>query len=109
MLSVFGVSILAANSSGSPRVDTGYVPHGTGDPAGMLPSRYFSTSSDDSLDDMLALCDVLVCALPSTPRTRGLLDAHRLSRLRPDAVLVNVGRGDLISSGAPPGSSRTFG
>lgn len=49
-----------------------------------------------ALDDFLARADVLVGLLPSTPDTRGLLDAARLARLPRGAHLVNVGRGDLI-------------
>lgn len=50
----------------------------------------------DALDDVLATADAVVLALPSTERTRGLFDAGRLARMRPDALLVNVGRADAI-------------
>ena len=50
----------------------------------------------DALDAFLARSQVLVGLLPSTPDTRGLLDAARLARLPRGAHVVNVGRGDLI-------------
>jgi glyoxylate/hydroxypyruvate reductase A len=50
----------------------------------------------DGLDQMLARSRVLVCMLPSTPDTRGLLDRAALSRLPRNAHLVNVARGNLV-------------
>lgn len=38
-------------------------------------------------------CDYLVCLLPLTDRTRGILDAGLFARMRPGSVVVNVGRG----------------
>ncbi|SMF25476.1 glyoxylate/hydroxypyruvate reductase A [Tistlia consotensis] len=49
-----------------------------------------------ALPGLLAECDYLVSVLPSTPETRDLFDAALLARLKPGAVLINVGRGDLI-------------
>jgi glyoxylate/hydroxypyruvate reductase A len=37
-----------------------------------------------------------VCLLPLTPATDGLVDRALLARMRPDALLVNVGRGRLV-------------
>jgi glyoxylate/hydroxypyruvate reductase A len=51
---------------------------------------------DDGLRRMLATTRVLCCLLPSTPATRGLLDADTLGRLPRGAHLVNVARGDLV-------------
>jgi glyoxylate/hydroxypyruvate reductase len=48
------------------------------------------------LDAFLALPHVLVCLLPLTRETRGLLDRAKLSLLRREAYLVNVARGDLV-------------
>ncbi|MEH3087453.1 MAG: glyoxylate/hydroxypyruvate reductase A [Xylophilus ampelinus] len=50
----------------------------------------------DALPGFLAAADILVCALPLTPRTRGLLDRATLSRLPRGAFLVNVGRGEHV-------------
>jgi phosphoglycerate dehydrogenase-like enzyme len=54
----------------------------------------------DRLDEMLASSDVVLVAAPLTPETRGLLDARRLSQMRPDAVLVNVARGAIVDEAA---------
>jgi phosphoglycerate dehydrogenase-like enzyme len=45
------------------------------------------------LDDVLAETDVIVLALALTAETIGILDAERLARLPPGAVVVNVARG----------------
>ncbi len=39
-------------------------------------------------------------AVPVTPKTRHLMNAERLAHLKPDAYLINVGRGVLIDEGA---------
>lgn len=52
------------------------------------------------LDDYLPRADLVLCALPHTPETRGLLDERRLRRIKEDAVLVNGGRGSLIDQEA---------
>lgn len=52
--------------------------------------------SIDELDALLPTVDDVVITLPLTEQTRGLFDAERLSRMRPGARLVNVGRGAVI-------------
>jgi phosphoglycerate dehydrogenase-like enzyme len=53
-----------------------------------------------ALPDLLARSDYAVLALPLTAATRGLIDARALAALRPDAVLVNVGRGAVVDEAA---------
>ncbi len=48
------------------------------------------------LDDFLAGVRLLICLLPLTSQTQGLLDRARLSRLPRGAYLVNVSRGGLV-------------
>ena len=54
----------------------------------------------DRLHEMLGLCDIVVIAAPSTPQTHHLIDAAALAAMRPDAVLVNVARGELVDEQA---------
>ncbi|TDE87590.1 D-isomer specific 2-hydroxyacid dehydrogenase family protein [Deinococcus sp. S9] len=51
-------------------------------------------------DAALAEAVWVVLLLPSTPETRGIVDADVLARLKPGAWLSNQGRGDLIETGA---------
>ena len=55
-----------------------------------------SRSSASELEAALRQADVLSLHAPLTPATRGLINAERLSWLKPTAVLVNLGRGGLI-------------
>ena len=48
------------------------------------------------LDSVLARAQVLICLLPLTAETRGLLDRRRLSRLPRRAYVVNLARGDIL-------------
>jgi phosphoglycerate dehydrogenase-like enzyme len=48
------------------------------------------------LDQALHEADFVVLAAPVTPKTHNLMNAGRLARLKPDAYLINVGRGVLI-------------
>jgi glyoxylate/hydroxypyruvate reductase A len=53
-------------------------------------------AGSDELPAFLATARVLVCLLPSTPDTRGLLNRATLGRLPRDAHLVNVARGSIV-------------
>ena len=48
------------------------------------------------LDTLLASSDWIIPQLPASPATRHLLNADRLSRIKPGACIVNVSRADLI-------------
>ena len=50
----------------------------------------------DRLDDRLPEADVVALVVPHAPETVGLMDARRLKLMKPDAVLINAGRGSVI-------------
>lgn len=50
----------------------------------------------DRIDDFLGRCDFVVLAVALAPETEGLINAARLARMTPDAVLVNVARGPVV-------------
>jgi phosphoglycerate dehydrogenase-like enzyme len=50
----------------------------------------------DDVDRVLAAADVLVITLALTRKTDRLLRAGQLAQMKPDAVLVNVARGEII-------------
>ena len=58
--------------------------------------RGWSRRSGGQLDAVLASSDIVVCALPLTPQTRGLLDARALACMPPGSYLINIARGEHV-------------
>jgi glycerate dehydrogenase len=52
------------------------------------------------LDALLPVLDFLSLHCPLTAATRGLVSRERLSRMKPDAVLINTARGALVDARA---------
>ncbi len=57
-----------------------------------------------ALDVLLAESDFVVLCVPRTAETRRMIDRDRLRRMKKDAVLVNVGRGEVVDEGALAGA-----
>lgn len=64
------------------------------------PHCYDEMITLSQLDEYLGEADILLCALPHTPETIGILNKDRLRMLKKDAILVNGGRGSLIDQEA---------
>ena len=79
----FGCKVVAANRS--PIADKG-------DASEIYPLA--------ELDRMLPQCDVLLIAAGLAPETRGLIDARRLSLMKPTALLINIGRAAIADEAA---------
>lgn len=71
----FGMTIMLAQRPGGPPVE-GRVP----------------------LVELLTQCDVISLHCPLNDRTRNLIDADALARMRPGALLINTARGGLVDS-----------
>ena len=54
----------------------------------------------ESLDQMVARMDVLSINCPHTPSTFHLMNARRLKLMKPEAVIVNTSRGEVIDENA---------
>jgi len=81
----FGCRMLALRrkpeaSAGDPLVDRAYGPA--------------------QINEMLAECDFVVAAAPSTPGTRGLVGREQIAALKASAVVINIGRGPVIDEAA---------
>ena len=50
-----------------------------------------------TFDDVLVRSDVVSIHMPSTPQTNGVMDSKAFARMKPDAIIVNVGRGEVIN------------
>ncbi|WP_145026553.1 D-2-hydroxyacid dehydrogenase [Caulifigura coniformis] len=51
----------------------------------------------DRLPDLLAHSDFVVIAAPQTPATEQMFRMPQFEQMRPDAVLINIGRGAIVS------------
>ena len=49
------------------------------------------------LDELFTACDVISLHCPLTESTREMVNAHRLSLMKPTSILINTGRGPLIN------------
>ena len=50
----------------------------------------------DTLDDILAECDVVTLHVPSTPRTKNMIGKDQIALMKHGAFLINQARGDLV-------------
>ncbi|MGH7043987.1 MAG: NAD(P)-dependent oxidoreductase [Acetobacteraceae bacterium] len=57
-------------------------------------------ATPDRLDTLLAAADVLVIAAPLSHATLGRIGAAELARMKPDAILVNLARGEIVQEDA---------
>ena len=60
----------------------------------------FEATYWESLDQMVARMDVISVNCPHTPSTFHLMNARRLKLMKPDAVIVNTSRGEVIDENA---------
>ncbi|MDV7271795.1 D-glycerate dehydrogenase [Thioclava sp. A2] len=60
----------------------------------------FGATYWESLDQMVSRMDVISVNCPHTPSTFHLLNARRLKMLKPEAVVVNTSRGEVIDENA---------
>lgn len=56
--------------------------------------------SPQQLPELMSVCDYVVMATPYTPSTHQLINAAAISAMKPNGVLVNVGRGKCIDEAA---------
>jgi glyoxylate/hydroxypyruvate reductase A len=57
------------------------------------PKQVEGVTSYTDLSAMLPQCDAVVCLLPLTPQTRGILNAGLFSLLKKKSCLINLARG----------------
>lgn len=65
--------------------------------AAALPEGYAKAAT---VDELFAAADVVSLHCPLTPATRHLVDARRLSLMKPGAILVNTSRGPVVDEAA---------
>ncbi len=60
------------------------------------PASYAKYHGREQLPEFLGMSDFLVCLLPLTPLTRGIVNKELLDMLPPEAFLINLGRGSHV-------------
>jgi phosphoglycerate dehydrogenase-like enzyme len=69
-------------------------------PESPKPDSVHEVLPSSRLDDLLARSDYVVLAAPVTKATQSMISHPQLAKMRPDACLINVGRGALIDEPA---------
>jgi phosphoglycerate dehydrogenase-like enzyme len=70
------------------------------DPGAPLPPGFSALGGPGDLDRFLAESDFVVICCQWTPETTGLIGKGRLAAMKPDSVLVNIARGEIIDEPA---------
>ena len=52
----------------------------------------------DRLDDMLRHSDIVILALPLNAQTRGMFNIERFWQMKPNALFVNIARGEIVAT-----------
>ena len=60
------------------------------------PKQLQGVKTYTSVEEMLAVTDAVVCLLPLTPHTRGVLNARTLGKVKPGGCVINVARGGHV-------------
>lgn len=53
-----------------------------------------------SLDELLAVSDVITLHIPETPETKNLIDAAKINKMKDGAFLINASRGSVVDISA---------
>ena len=62
----------------------------------VVPPHFTEVHGESELDALLPQADFVALCLPRTADTQGMFDYRRLSLMKKDAVIANIGRGDAI-------------
>jgi len=92
-----GMAVLALKRNPDAHCDPGWNPAGVGDPDGTIPRGWYGPAHCEAI---LRESDYVTVTLPLTPQTRGFIGRKEIAAMRPNAYIVNVGRGEVIDQAA---------
>ncbi|QPC82173.1 D-2-hydroxyacid dehydrogenase [Phototrophicus methaneseepsis] len=95
----FGMRVLASKRDikNPAQSESEYMPAGIGDPEGDIPERIYP---GEAVATMAAESDYLAVTLPLTEGTRHMINERVFDSMKPNAVIINVGRGGVIDEKA---------
>lgn len=91
------VKVLAIKRDVMHPSDEGYTIDGHGDPEGNYFHRLYPI---EAIKSMLKECDFVVCTLPLTPETKGIIGDEVIRALKPGAFFVHISRGGVVDENA---------
>ena len=97
LLQPFAVKVLAVKKDAMHPVDKGYTLEGHGDPDGNCFQRLYPV---EALKSMLKECDYVVCTLPLTPETKGMINDDVIRSFKQGAFFIQVSRGGVVDENA---------
>ncbi|MDZ4670322.1 MAG: D-2-hydroxyacid dehydrogenase [Phototrophicales bacterium] len=93
-----GMTILATkNNLLKTAEELDYIEPNTGDPNAEIPERIYPS---EALGAMVEACDYVVVTAPLTEKTHHMVNADILKRMKPNAMIINIGRGAVIDENA---------
>jgi len=93
----FNVKVLAAKRDVMHPADEGYTIDGHGDPEGNYFHRLYPI---EAIKTMLKDCDFVVCTLPLTPETKGMISDEVIRAIKPGAYFIHISRGGVVDENA---------
>jgi len=93
----FNVKVLAAKRDVMHPADEGYTIDGHGDPEGNYFHRLYPI---EAIKTMLKECDFVVCTLPLTPETKGMISDEVIRAIKPGAYFIHISRGGVVDENA---------
>jgi glyoxylate reductase len=73
----------------------------------LTPDEEQGATFHETLDSLLSVSDVLSINAPSTPETRGIINAQAIARMPKGSIVVNTARGDLVDDEALIGALKS--
>ncbi len=64
---------------------------------GTLKEYFDKCFSSKDMDKVFKNCDVVVCTMPSTKETIGIINKDKFSLMKDKSIFINVGRGNIVN------------
>jgi len=78
-LKPFGVEIWGVNTTGSRK------------------EHFDKCFSTEEMDNVFKECDVVVCTIPATKDTIGIINKNKFKAMKKESIFINVGRGNIVN------------